>query len=168
MENVKWSGIVDKIGVEYNNLPETAKTLVRRLVLEDIKAKGIDKEIEKKMEEFVDFYKQKGYTADDIVKEVNISANVLLSGFSWESKVFYEVSGKVKTPHTYEHTGYMEGRITLVNISYTKDRNEVGQLIIDLTDMTKKIDELKRDNSRLRDRIASLEEELADQEEGDC
>ena len=161
----KWIGIFDRGGVKYDKLPETAKSLVRKLVLEDMRAREIDKEIEKEIEEFVDFYKQKNYTDDDIVKEVEVRANVYLD--ITDSKIIYETIGRVRTPHTYKYTDYRGATIRLLSTEYTKDRNEIGQLIIDFAKMTEKISRLEKENAGLRDRISALEEELKEKED-DC
>ena len=162
---MKWSGCVDRVGIKYYQLPETAKTLVRKIVLEDIRRNGIDKEVEKEIEEFVDFYKQKNYTDDDIVKEVQVCANVYLD--ISDPKIIYVVVGKVKTPHTYKCTDYKGATIKLLSQEYDKDRNEMGQQILDWTKMIREINKLTRENAELRDKVSALEEELKERED-DC
>jgi len=145
----RWYYSIELVG--FNEFDEETQELIKKIVLEDEQASNKTDEIQKYIQKYTEYYKNKGYSDDDI-KVVKI----YLVGLD-DDKLIYEVKLKVLTEHS-EFCEYIiaDKEVKLTSKEFNKERNELGEKIKNKVEIIK----LRKENEELKQKIKELEEEL--------
>ena len=146
----RWYYSIQLIG--FQEFDEETQELIKKIVLADEETSNYKtNEIQKEIQKYVEHYKNRGYSDDEIkvVKTYFVGVD--------EDKIIYDIELKVLTEHS-EFDTYIAGdkEVKLTSEEFNKERNEIGQKIKNKVQLIKLI----KENEELKEKIKELQEKL--------
>ena len=152
----KWEGRITRQGIGIDRFDGETQELLKQVVKE-YEEQHFKEKIEKVVEEMKKHFMEKGYSEEEIKVVKNYGVNVVADWVSIDITVY------VETPHTCDYETFF-GDVSLVSKHFSKQRNEIGQRILERVRRyreERKVRDLERRIEELEGRIEELEGEKA-------
>jgi len=152
----RWEGAIGYQGIGIDRFDGETQELLKQVVKE-YEEQHFKEKIAKAVERMKRHFLERGYSEEEIEVVKNYGVNVVYDFVSVHITVY------VKTPHTYDYETYC-GDVSLVSKHFRKERNEIGQRILERVRKyreERKMRDLERRIEELEGRIEELKEEKA-------